>query len=64
MESHDNMRTDKQLAGDQAERLAIKVGPAARVVELPGKIDDGILSGGLSTAALRLAFRTARKVGA
>lgn len=49
-------------AGTQAEALARKIGPAARVVELPGKIDDALLAGSLTGAALNMAMRAARKV--
>jgi hypothetical protein len=49
-------------AGAQARKLAGAIGPAARVVDLPVKIDDGIMQYGLTPARLADALRYARPV--
>lgn len=47
-------------AGMQAHKLAAAVGLAARVVDLPSKVDDAIVSYGLTPALLADALRYAR----
>jgi hypothetical protein len=46
----------------EAVNLARAIGKAARVVELPGKIDDMLLAGELGIETMRGLFKTARKV--
>jgi len=47
-------------AKDRAHELASNIGKRARIVDLPGKIDDLILDYGLTPHALRMALKYAR----
>ena len=69
MESHDNMRTDKQLAGDQAESLAIALIERAglRVLErnyrVRGGEIDGIALDGETLVFIEVRFRKNHRFG-
>jgi hypothetical protein len=47
-------------AGSRAQKLAAEIGPAARVVTLPVKVDDGFTRHGLKQAGLLAAMQYAR----
>lgn len=47
-------------AGDKARELATNIGQRARLVDLPGKVDDLILDYGLTPHSLRMALKYAR----
>jgi len=53
---------DPDHNGDKkAEKMAAEIGPAARIVSIPDKIDDAILAG-MSQDELKKYFRYARRV--
>jgi len=49
-------------AKDRAQELATNIGKRARIVDLPGKIDDLILGYGLGQRRLRMALKYARPI--